>query len=60
MGQEELLSSLQHALNLYQQDKKDVIIQAMCQLPHGLSKEEMSDAVKHLILQHCQVSPVAL
>ncbi|KAG9036186.1 hypothetical protein FRB95_009549 [Tulasnella sp. JGI-2019a] len=54
LGKEELLSRLQHALDQYQQDKKDVIIQAICHMPN-VSKE----AVKHLILQHGQFSPVA-
>ncbi|KAG9015927.1 hypothetical protein FRB95_006867, partial [Tulasnella sp. JGI-2019a] len=59
MKQEELLSGLQHAVNQYQQEKRDVIIQAICQMPSGLSNEGMLAAVKDLVLQHGQFSSVA-
>ncbi|KAG9001363.1 hypothetical protein FRB93_012139 [Tulasnella sp. JGI-2019a] len=59
MTQEELLPHFQHALDQYQKEKKDVIIQAICQIPDGLSDEDRSGAVKQLILQHGQFSPVA-
>ncbi|KAG9026843.1 hypothetical protein FRB95_008392 [Tulasnella sp. JGI-2019a] len=56
MNQQALLANLQHALHQYQEKKKDALIQAICQIPNGLSDKEMSEALQHLILQHGQFS----
>ncbi|KAG9033867.1 hypothetical protein FRB95_014189 [Tulasnella sp. JGI-2019a] len=56
---EELLTGLQDALSQYQQEKGNVIIQVICQMPSGLSDQEMLAGVKDRILQHGQFSSVA-
>ncbi|KAG8977742.1 hypothetical protein FRB94_004032 [Tulasnella sp. JGI-2019a] len=56
LNQDVLLLNLQHALHQYQQEKKDTIMQAISQIPNGLSDKKMLEVVQHLITQHGQFS----